>query len=215
MDPWAQVLATAGFCCVQVNFRGSRGFGKDFRDAGDGQWSLAMQDDLLDALQAPAVADLIDSHRVVAMGRGYGGYAALMMATQNAIPLRCVVSASAPTDLPRYVADLRSSGGPAGFGYAERIGHPEQDHDRLLTASPVNRVADILAPVRLFHGRHDARVPVIHAAALAHAMRRAGRVCELTIYEDEGHRFARPQNLTDFRTNSLRFLQRSLDHALD
>ena len=215
MDPWAQVLATAGLCCIQVNFRGSRGFGKDFRNAGDGQWSLTMQDDLLDALQSPAVADVVDAHRIVAMGRGYGGYAALMMATQKAVPLRCVVSASAPTDLTRYVAGLMSLGGPAGLGYAARIGHPEHDGDRLFTASPVNRIADIKIPVRLFHGRHDARVPVSHAVTFADAMRRAGRACDLTIYEDEGHHFTRPQNLTDFRANSLGFLKRSLGHALD
>ena len=74
----------------------------------------------------------------------------------------------------------------------------------------MNRVADITIPVRLFHGRQDARVPVSHAIAVADAMRRAGRNCELTIYEDEGHRFARPQNLSDFRAKSLGFLLRSL-----
>jgi dipeptidyl aminopeptidase/acylaminoacyl peptidase len=215
MDPWAQVLATAGLCCVQVNFRGSRGFGKEFRNAGDGQWSLAMQDDLVDALQSPAAADVVDLHRIGAMGCGYGGYAALMMATQQAVPVRCVVSASAPTDLLGYVASLMSFGGSAGLGYAARIGHPDRDSDRLFTASPVSRVADITVPVRMFHGRRDARVPVSHAVTFADAMRRGGRDCDLTVYEDEGHRFARPQNLTDFRAQCLAFLLRSLNHALD
>jgi dipeptidyl aminopeptidase/acylaminoacyl peptidase len=215
MDPWAQSLAAAGLCCVQVNFRGSRGFGKEFRNAGDGQWSLAMQDDLVDALQSAAVADAVDAHRIGAMGRGYGGYAALMMATQNAVPVGCVVSASAPTDLLPYVASLMSFGGSAGLRHAARIGHPESDRDRLFAASPVNRVADIAGPVRLFHGRHDARVPVSHAVTFADAMRQGGRNCELTVYEDEGHRFARPQNLSDFRAQCLAFLLGSLSHALD
>ena len=215
MDPWAQVLATAGLCCVQVNFRGSCGFGKEFRNAGDGQWSLAMQDDLVDAFQAPAVADVVDPRRIGAMGRGYGGYAALMMATQDAVGVRCVISASAPMDLPRYVASLMSFGGSAGLEHAARIGHPERDRDRLFAASPVSRVADITVPVRLFHGRHDARVPVGDAVTFADAMRRGGRDCDLTVYEDEGHRFARPQNLTDYRTKCLEFLLRSLNHALD
>ncbi len=210
MDPWAQVLATAGLCCVQVNYRGSRGFGKEFRNAGDGQWSFAMQDDLVDALQSPAVAEVVDPQRVAAMGRGYGGYAALMMATQDVVPLRSVLSASAPTDLPAYVASLTSFGGPAGLAYAARIGHSEDDSDRLRIASPVNRVADITSPVLLFHGRQDARVPVSHAVTFADAMGRAGRDCDLTVYEDEGHRFARPQSLSDFRAKSLGFLLRSL-----
>ena len=107
-DPWAQFMAAAGLCCIQVNYRGSRGFGKEFRDAGDRQWSLAMQDDLVDALQSAAVADVIDADRIAAIGHGYGGYAALMLATQSEVPLACVVSGSAPTDLPGYVAGLLS-----------------------------------------------------------------------------------------------------------
>ncbi len=211
LDRWAQVLAATGFCCVQVNYRGSRGFGKDFRNAGDGQWSLAMQDDLIDALQSPPVAEIVDPPRIAAMGCGYGGYAALMMATQDVVPLRSVISASAPTDLSRYVASLISFGGSAGLAYAARIGDPEHDGDRLRTASPLNRVADITVPVRLFHGRQDARVPVSHAITFADAMRRADRVCDLTVYEDEGHRFARPQNLSDFRSKSVGFLLGSLN----
>ena len=123
-DPWAQFLAAAGLCCIQVNYRGSRGFGKRFRDAGDRQWALAMQDDLVDALQSAEVADLIDTGRIAAIGHGYGGYAALMLATQAEVPLACVVAGSAPTDLPSYVASLLSLGGAAGAEHAARIGDP-------------------------------------------------------------------------------------------
>ena len=70
MDPWAQYLASAGFCCVQVNYRGSRGFGKEFRAAGDGQWSLAMQDDLIDALRSEQVASVTEP----GPGRGHGAW---------------------------------------------------------------------------------------------------------------------------------------------
>jgi len=215
LDPWAQSVAAAGLCCVQVNYRGSRGFGKAFRDAGDGQWSLAMQDDLIDALRSDALAELIDIGRVAAIGYGYGGYASLMLATQAEIPLAGVAAASAPTDLVRYVGGLLSFGGPAGLLEAARIGDPIADADRLTAASPVARAADITAPVLLFHGRLDARVPVSQATALAGALRSAGRVCELTIYEDEGHRYVRPQNLASLRTSAIDFLVRSLTTAAD
>lgn len=215
LDPWAQSVATAGLCCLQVNYRGSRGFGKAFRDCADGQWSLAMQDDLIDALRADELAELIDLSRVAAIGYGYGGYAALMLATQGEIPLAGVAAASAPTDLVRYVGALRSFGGPAGLREAARIGDPNADADRLTAASPVARAADFRAPVRLFHGRQDARVPVSQATALADALTRAGRDCELTIYEDEGHRYARPQNVASLRTRAIDFLLRSLSTAAD
>jgi acetyl esterase/lipase len=206
LDPWTQGLAAAGLCCVQVNFRGSRGFGRAFRAAGDRQWSLAMQDDLVDALRAEAISAVIDRTRIAALGRGYGGYAALMLATQREVPLTCVLSASAPTDLERYVASLIAYGDSPGTQYAARIGHPFDDRSQLIAASPVNRVADITVPVRVFHGRQDARVPVTHATAFAQAMRRAGGQCELTIYPDEGHRYLRPQTITDFQAKSLAFL---------
>ena len=198
-----------------MNYRGSRGFGKRFRAAGDKQWSLAMQDDLVDALRSDALSELIDLSRVAAIGYGYGGYAALMLATQSQVPLAGVASASAPTDLVRYVGGLLSFGGSAGLVEAARIGDPVADHDRLVAASPVARAADLHAPVLLFHGRQDARVPVSHATALAEALRQAGETCELTIYEDEGHRYVRPQNVSDLRVRAIDFLIRSLSSAAD
>jgi dipeptidyl aminopeptidase/acylaminoacyl peptidase len=210
IDPWAQHLAAAGYCCVQVNYRGSRGFGKAFADAANRQWSLAMQDDLVDALRSEQVAAVADPRRIAAVGYGYGGYAALMLGTQAEAPLAAVAAAAAPTDLVRYVNGLLAFGGAAGFAEAARIGDPHRDHDQLVRASPVFRAADLRVPVLLVHGRQDARVPVIHATALADGIGLAGGRCELTIYEDEGHRFARPQNLSDLRKRTLTFLRAAL-----
>jgi dipeptidyl aminopeptidase/acylaminoacyl peptidase len=209
-DPWAQFLAGAGMCCVQVNYRGSRGFGKQFRDAGDRQWALAMQDDLVDALQSAEVADVIDRDRIAAIGHGYGGYAALMLATQAEVPLACATAGSAPTDLTSYVASLKALGGTAGAEQAARIGDPVEDRDQLIATSPVSRAADISVPLLLFHGRQDARVPVHHAEALAAALEQAGQRYKLTIYSDEGHRYARPQNVVDCRAQCLEFLLTNL-----
>ena len=214
IDPWAQHLAAAGYCCVQINYRGSRGFGKAFGNAGDMQWSLAMQDDLVDALRSEPVAGVADPRRIAAVGYGYGGYAALMLGTQTETPLAAVAAAAAPTDLVQYVNGLLAFGGPAGFAEAARIGDLRRDHDKLVRASPVSHAADIRVPVLLVHGRQDARVPVIHATALADAIKLAGGQCELTIYEDEGHGFTRPQNLADLRSRTLGFLRAKLTGAV-
>jgi dipeptidyl aminopeptidase/acylaminoacyl peptidase len=210
MDPWAQYLASAGFCCIQVNYRGSRGFGKQFRDAGDGQWSLAMQDDLVDALRAPEVAEVADPSRIAAMGHGYGGYAALMLAAQDEVGLACVISASAPTELDRYVSGLMSFGGGADYAYASRIGDPAAGRDKLVSASPVTHAKSMEIPLLLFHGRQDACVPVSHLTAFADALRRAGKPPDVVIYEDEGHVYSRPQNVADFRLRTLEFLHTKL-----
>jgi dipeptidyl aminopeptidase/acylaminoacyl peptidase len=209
-DPWAQFLAAAGLCIIQVNYRGSRGFGKRFRDAGDRQWAMAMQDDLIDALRSAELVDVINTSRVAAIGHGYGGYAALMLATQDEVPLACVVSGSAPTDLPRYVDSLLSLGTLAGAEHAARIGDPVADRAQLTVTSPLYRAADIRVPVLLFHGRKDGRVPVHHAEALAAELDGLGHPYELTIYADEGHWWARPQNIVDCRAQCLEFLLRNL-----
>jgi dienelactone hydrolase len=213
MDPWAQYVASAGFCCIQVNYRGSRGFGKKFRDAGDKQWALAMQDDLIDALRCDRVSDVIDPLRIAAMGHGYGGYAALMLATQSEIAMSCVVSASAPTDLVRYVRSLMSFGGAAGFAYAARIGQLADEREQLSHTSPVNRVDDVTCALLLFHGRQDARIPVSHVTSFADSLRRASKQHDLTIYDDEGHWYSRPQNIADFRLRTVEFLLSSMNKA--
>jgi dipeptidyl aminopeptidase/acylaminoacyl peptidase len=133
-----------------------------------------------------------------------------MLATQTEIPLAAAAAASAPTDLVRYVSALLSLGGAAGLREAARIGDPIADADRLTATSPVARAADITAPVLLFHGRQDARVPVSQATALAEALKRTGRDCELIIYDDEGHRYVRPQNVASLRSRAIDFLLRNL-----
>ena len=215
MDPWAQYLASAGLCCIQVNYRGSRGFGKAFRDAGDGQWAMAMQDDLVDALASDQVSEVADPERIAAMGHGYGGYAAVMLTTQAEVALSCAVSASAPTDLVRYAGSLIAFGGRSGFAYAARMGDPERERDKLTKTSPLARVADVGAPLLLFHGRQDACVPISHATAFADALRRIGKEHQLIIYDDEGHWYSRPQNVADFRLRTVEFLLSRLSAPVD
>lgn len=215
MDPWAQYLASAGFCCVQVNYRGSRGFGKAFRDAGDGQWSLAMQDDLVDALTSRPVTDAADPDRISVVGHGYGGYAALMLTTQPQVPIACAVAASAPIDLVRYTSSLMSLGSGRAFDYAARIGDPVTDRGKLTRASPLARVADLGSPLLLFHGRQDACIPVSQVTAFADALRQARKQHSMIIYEDEGHVYSRPQNVADFRLRTVEFLTSSLAKSID
>jgi dipeptidyl aminopeptidase/acylaminoacyl peptidase len=131
------------------------------------------------------------------------------------VALTGVVAASAPTDLVSYVNGLSSFGGRAGLTEAARIGDPVHDRDKLAAASPVSRAAEIRAGVMLFHGREDRRVPVSHAINMAEALRGVGQDCELVIYENEGHRYQRTQNVAGLRAQAIGFLVRSLSGATD
>ena len=125
----------------------------------------------MDALRSQQLADHIDLRRVAAIGYGYGGYAALMLATQAEVPLAGVAAASAPTDLARYVGGLLSFGGPAGAAQdAARIGDPVADHDQLVAASPAHRAGDITVPVLLF--RMGARMRACLSVMRPHWLRR-------------------------------------------
>jgi dipeptidyl aminopeptidase/acylaminoacyl peptidase len=87
------------------------------------------------------------------------------------------------------------------------------DREQLIQTSPINHAGDIRVPVLLFHGRQDGRVPVRHAEELAAALDRAGGRCDLTVYADEGHWYARPQNVIDCRAQCLEFLLTHLTGA--
>ena len=97
-------------------------------------------------------------------------------------------------------------GGRSGFAYATRIGHPVEQRGQLALTSPVNQVADVTAPMLLFHGRQDACVPVSHLTAFSDSLRRAAKEHTVILYEDEGHAYVRPQNVADFRLRTLEFL---------
>jgi dipeptidyl aminopeptidase/acylaminoacyl peptidase len=114
----------------------------------------------------------------------------------------------------RYVGSLLSLGCQPAVEYAARIGHPFQERDQLARTSPVNRIADFKIPLLIFHGRGDAYVPVSHAVMFAESLQAHGRQRELVIYQGEGHRYTRPQNLADFQARSMRFLLDNLGCAI-
>jgi dipeptidyl aminopeptidase/acylaminoacyl peptidase len=167
-DWWAQFLADRGYLVVQPNYRGSSGYGTEFTKMGEGQWGLAMQDDLNDAVDALAKLGLADPKRVCMVGGSYGGYAALRAAQRDGARYRCAAAFAGVSDLPRlrrYDSRFLMSGARSDW---LRTQAPD-----LRSVSPLNYPADFTIPVLMVHGRKDTRVPVAHSREMAEKLRKA------------------------------------------
>lgn len=193
-DEEAQLLANRGYACVQVNFRGSTGYGKHFRNLGAKQWGAAMQTDLLDAV-AHLVADGgIDPARIAIMGCSYGGYAALVGAAFTPEVFRCAIDLCGPSNL----LTLLAAGAPyrtalRSFMHAQ-VGDPETERAMLWERSPLSRVEEIRIPVLVVQGANDVRVPRAEAEQIVAALAARQLPYEYLLFPDEGHGLARPAN---------------------
>lgn len=203
----AQFLASRGWRVIEVDFRGSTGFGPTHFRAGWGQWGLAMQDDLADAVSWADRQGLIDPQRVCIVGASYGGYAALMAPIRHPGHWRCAASYAGVTDIGlMYSAtwgDLTHQ--HRTYTMPVLVGDPVRDAARLRRTSPLHRAAEIKVPVLLAQGVHDRRVPPEHADRFVAAARDAGVQVERVDY-DEGHTWIDPRHHADFLTRLGRFI---------
>ncbi|MGY1497414.1 S9 family peptidase [Streptomyces sp. QTS52] len=209
-DEEAQLLANRGYACVQVNFRGSTGYGKHFRNIGAKQWAAAMHTDLLDAVKHLVASGGIDASRVAIMGCSYGGYAALVGAAFTPDVFRCAIDLCGPSNL----LTLLAAGAPyrtplQAFMYAN-VGDPETEHDMLWERSPLSRVHDISIPVLVAQGANDVRVTQQEAEQIVVALKDKGLPHEYLLFPDEGHGLARPQNREAYYAAVERFLAEHL-----
>lgn len=211
----AQFLARRGWRVLEVEFRGSTGFGSAHLKAGFKQWGQAMQDDLADAVQWAAREGWVDPRRVCIAGSSYGGYAALMGAVRHPDLYRCAVSHAGVTDLLLMFSSARSDLTDQGrrFGLPRLLGDPVADADMLRRHSPVTRVAEIKVPVLMAMGGVDQRVPAEHADRFESAARRAGVNLERVNYPTEGHGFALRENYADYLVRLDAFFARHIGRA--
>ncbi|HEY6794333.1 MAG TPA: prolyl oligopeptidase family serine peptidase [Kineosporiaceae bacterium] len=203
-------LADRGYACVQVNFRGSTGYGNAFVTAGDGQWGAAMQDDLLDALDHLVEQGLVNADRVAVMGASYGGYAALTGATRDGDTFRCAIAIAAPSNLLTWLQSVPRYWSPLLAVFHQRVGHPEHDRERLVDRSPLTHVSRVRMPVLLAQGGNDPRVPVAEAEQMVEALRCAGIQHEYLLFPDEGHGVTDPGNRMRLYSTVEAFLDQHL-----
>jgi dipeptidyl aminopeptidase/acylaminoacyl peptidase len=206
----AQWLANRGYLCVQVNFRGSTGYGKAFTNAGDREWGGRMQDDLVDAVAHLVGRGVADPAKVGIYGSSYGGYAALVGVTSTPEVFRCAVAASAPVNLLTFVRNAARTSAMMAARLLHRIGDPDADADLLWSRSPLSRIDALARPVLIAHGANDPRVRLDEPEQIVTALRDKGIPHEYLVFPDEGHGFAKPANRQAFYAATELFLARHL-----
>lgn len=209
-DPEAQWLANRGYVCLQVNFRGSTGYGKKFLNAGDREWGGKMHQDLVDAVRWAVEKGYADPEKTAIYGGSYGGYAALVGAAFTPELFRCAVDIVGPSNLITLIKTIPPYWSSYLATFYKRVGHPEKDAEFLRSRSPLFKVDRIKVPILVAQGANDPRVKQNEAEQIVKAMKEKGIACEYLLFPDEGHGLAKPQNRLKFYRAAERFLARNL-----
>jgi dipeptidyl aminopeptidase/acylaminoacyl peptidase len=203
-DELVQMLVSRGYAVLQLNYRGSTGYGQAWFDAGFQGWGTAMHMDITAGARWLRDQGIVDPQRLAIVGWSYGGYAALIGAVKEPELYRCAVSIAGVSDLLEWrFQTSRFYGGAAAA--ANAVGT-----DDLATQSPRRRAAEIKVPVLLVHGTSDITVKVEHSKDMGKALTRAKKPHELILIKDGGHSLSAPaMRLTLFQALE-RFLAQHL-----
>ena len=207
-DPLVQLLSHFGYAVLQVNYRGSAGFGRAFEELGKGQFGSGIEDDIDAAFDHVVAQDWIDTSRVVAIGGSYGGYSSLMSAVRHPKRFAAVVTLFGVTDLP-LVFDTRTARLSEAMKkwWTETIGDREHDYDELIRRSPAYRAREFEAPILIIHGAKDWIVDVDHAYRLRTMLDRHDKEYEFTVIKDLDHSFGDPKTAGRLGDRVLGFLE--------
>ena len=207
-----QWYANRNYAVLQVNYRGSTGFGKAFINAGDREWAGKMHDDLIDAVNWAIAEGIADPKRIAICGASYGGFAAFVGATFTPDVFCCSVPVVGITNLETMLANPPPYWAAFYEQECHRIGDPRTPEGvALLKArSPLHRAGDITKPMLIGHGANDVRCKVAESDQIVAAMTAKGIPVTYVVYPDEGHGFARPENNIAFNAITEAFLARHL-----
>ena len=208
-----QFLANRGYAVLQVNFRGSRGYGKRFLNAGNKQWGDAMQNDITDGVAyVTHQLGIADPKRVAIFGMSYGGYAALAGLAFSSELYAAGISFAGPSNLVTFLQTIPSYWTPERGRITERLGSLDNPDDvvRLQRQSPVYSVQKITAPLLVIQGANDPRVKRAESDQIVAALRALGRDVEYLVMPNEGHSFLRFENETALNVAIEKFLAKHL-----
>lgn len=207
---WPFFYAARGYLVYQPNFRGSDGYGYNFRSAGYGEWGRKMQDDITEGVQKLIADGIVDPDRICIAGGSYGGYAALAGATLTPDLYACAVSVNGVSNLNGMLGRASKGSGLAEDYWEVRIGSRFRDGDALDAVSPVKLPSQAGPPILLIHGKDDTVVPLEQSRQMHNALNAAGKSHEYVVLEGEDHWLSTSATRTEMLRTSIEFIDQHI-----
>ena len=209
-NPEVQFLANRGYAVLQMNFRGSTGYGRKFWELGFKEWGRKMQDDITDGVNWLTEKGIADPDRIGIYGGSYGGYAALAGLTFTPDLYACGVDYVGVSNILSWFEAIPPYWEPLRDMFYEMVGDPEKEQELLKAASPLFHVDNIKVPLFIAQGANDPRVPKAESDQMVEALKVRGIEVPYMVKENEGHGFANEENRFDFYRAMEKFLGKYL-----
>ena len=209
-NPEAQFLANRGYGVLQMNFRGSTGYGRAFWEASFKQWGKKMQDDVTDGVKFAIAQGIADPKRVCIYGGSYGGYCALAGLAFTPDLYACGVDYVGVSNLFTFLKTIPPYWKPLLDMFYEMVGNPVTDKELLAAASPVLHADNIRVPLLIAQGAQDPRVNIDESDQMVAALKKHGIAVEYLVKDNEGHGFHNEENRFEFYEAMEKFLKRHL-----
>lgn len=212
-DDWSfnsevQLLALSGYNVLQVNYRGSGGYGQLHQQAGFKQWGGLIQQDIIDGTRWAVAQGHAKAGNICLMGASFGGYSAVQSATMAPDLFKCGIAVAGVYDLPLMKETGDTPDAYYGKAFLEKV--HGNDPAQLAQFSPVQQVSKLKAELLIMHGERDERAPFEHAKRLKAALDKAGKPYQWLVFEDETHGFYSEKNQTIYLKNVQDFLAKQL-----
>ncbi|WOT05001.1 alpha/beta hydrolase family protein [Shewanella youngdeokensis] len=207
-NPQNQMLANQGMAVLQVNFRGSGGYGSNFEEAGYQKWGTEIQYDIIDATQFVIDQGYADKNRVCIVGGSFGGYSALQSSTLAPDMFKCAIGFAGVYDLPLMYEEGDVQTRSAGKAYLKEV--LGENEALLKSMSPTYNVNKLKANLLLVHGGEDERAPIEQFESLVHSLKKIDYPYQQLVMDDEGHGFYNDNHRAKYYSEMLTFLKTNL-----
>jgi len=209
-DKRVQFLANRGYAVLQINFRGSVGYGKEFWKAGFKEWGGKMQDDVTDGVNWLIKQGIVDKDRIAIMGSSFGGYVAFQGVTKTPELYTCGISQAGISDLTSFMQTIPATWTPFRKMLYEMIGDPINDSTMLKANSPFYNYKKIDVPLLIAHGKNDSKIEITQVDKFVEKLKDNGVDVKYIVKDDEGHSFNKEENRLEYYREVESFLAKHI-----
>lgn len=209
-DKTVQLLANRGYAVLQVNYRGSEGYGREFWEKGFKEWGGTMQDDVTDGVEWLIKQGIVDPNRIAIMGSSFGGFVALQGLAKTPDLYKCAISQSGIIDITSFLETIPPTWTPFRKMLYEMIGDPILDSTMLKANSPYYNSENITDPILIAHGANDSKIKLAHVNSFVKKLTDNGVTVKYIVKDNEGHGFKKAENRIEYYREVETFLAKHL-----